>query len=157
MAGTRFTLLTGTVAVVASTGKTMWQVLAPTNQMVRVERLRIFGLGSNSADVPVQFDLLEQSTGGTMTALAVQAAIPCLRPLDSLSTLTLQTTGSVNSTAEGTAGNVKYTFNVHPQSQVDFVFPIDRPFFIKQATRLALRVPGPGQNGNFNFLVEFEE
>lgn len=94
----------------AATAKTVLQILAPTNQRVKLLRYKFSFDGIFPTNEPVVVRLVTQTTAGTMTAFnaSLQKSEPSLPE-------TIQTTVTTNASAEPTTGNNYDSLNVHPQ------------------------------------------
>lgn len=135
MAGLNFTVSTeGAVTVSASTPKTLLQVIAPTNQRVKVKRVSVSFNGTSASDPAILVQLLRQTTAGTMTA-----ATP--RKDDAGDDETIQTTAQHTATAEPTASDIIWESYVPAVGGAVVDFP--EPKTIKGGTRLGLKV-SPG-------------
>ena len=148
MAGLRFTV-PFTVTTATST-VTVVQLIAATNTRIRIERIVITGKGVLNTDAPCQFELLLQTTAGTMTAIT-----PVKQ--NSGDSETIQTTANQTFTAEPTASTIKQAFAVHPQSRCDQVYPPGRDLIVVGGTRLGLRINTPAQASTFVGYIECEE
>lgn len=134
MAGVLFTCDTGSVALAASSAKTILQVIAATNTRVKISRLDIASDGITPTDPGILLDLLIQSTAGTMSALT---------PIKWRSSdgETLQTTAQKTSTGEPTPGNILQSFFYNEQTWMPLIF--DPPLEVIGGTRLGVRAtPG---------------
>lgn len=148
MAGNRFNAQVSVTTGVATL--TLAQLVAATNQRVKIERIRISGKGTLNTDAPVLFEILKQTTAGTSSALT-------LTKIDDNAAETLQVTALQTFTVEPTAGNIKAAQAVHPQSSYDFVFPPGRELWIKGGERLGVRVNTPTQASTYVVSIEGEE
>ena len=118
MADLQFTVKpTVEVALAAATAKTVLQVKAPANQRVKIKGWGVFFDGTGVSAEPINVKLVRQSTAGTMTSVTPA------RCDDSLPE-TIQSTGSVNASAEPTSGEVLQFRNVHPQSGYEHLYGI---------------------------------
>lgn len=134
MAGLRFTLDSGAVALTASTAKTIVQGVAPASQRVLMSRLDISSNGITPTDPGILIDVLVQSTAGTMSALTPQKLV-------SSDSESINTTAQKTATAEPTAGNILFSFYYNEQTWVPMIF--DPPVPIVGGTRLGIRAtPG---------------
>jgi hypothetical protein len=150
MAALTLVAVTAEVALTAATGRTVLQVLAPTNRALKLLSWAITFDGNSPTAEPVLVELLRQTTAGTMTSLT-------LVKWDSGHDETLQTTGSHSSTStEPTAGDVLARRDIHPQSGYECIYPYGQEPIIPTATRLAIRAVAPA---NVNCIAEmrFEE
>jgi hypothetical protein len=123
-------------ALSPAVAKTIIQLVAPTNQRLRVLRWHLAFDGQSSTDQPVQFRLLRQTTAGTMTG-----ATP--RKLDNDLTETLLATAQIQATAEPTAGEVVDIGTIHPQISDGRVYAWPLEVIVGGGTRLGLEVQAP--------------
>ena len=135
MAGIPFTIDTQSVALVASTAKTIGQYVAATNVRDKISRLDITVDGVTAADPQITVDILVQTTAGTMTSLTPQKA----RSSDSE---TLQITAQKNASAEPTPSTILFTYFCHPMYGMPPII-FDPPLEIVGGTRIGVRAtPG---------------
>jgi hypothetical protein len=131
MAGILVSANTAEVALTAATLKTVIQVVAPTNQRLKVLRWGIFFDGTSAVNEPVRVRLLRQTTSGSMTSLT-----PVRLGVGSES---LQATAQHTATGtEPTAGDVLDTVEVHPQAGFESVFPFGSEILIPGGGRLGI-------------------
>lgn len=149
MSGVRVVGNTADIAFSTST-KTLAQIIAASNQRVRVERVRVSFKGTSSAEAPVMVKLAVQTTAGTVTSLTLAKA-------NSNDDETLQTTASHTATVEPTTTTVLAAFLVHPQGSHEFVFPPGRDLYIPGGTRLGVLLDTPTQAGTAVVSFEIEE
>lgn len=150
MAGVYFNGLVENVAASISANQTFIQLIAATNQRVRIKRIGIYGQGTAISDTPVTFEVLKQTTAGTSSSLT-------LVKQDDNAGETLQTTALKTFTAEPTAGNVKFTANVPSTGRQEWVFPLGFDLFIKGGERLGIRALTAVQASVFTVMIEAEE
>jgi hypothetical protein len=115
MAGVNIAIATGGVALVAATAQTVLQIIAPTNQRIRITEYEFSFDGTNSANTPCQVRVMRQ-TGGTFsttltTGAAGAAGIAKLNDLYSVAE-TIQTSAKTASSAEPTYGEVVRWFTI---------------------------------------------
>lgn len=134
MSGLRWTVTTSEIACPAGTPKTILQIMTPSSHH------RIAGLGwgvyfdSSSVEAqPAQVRLLRQTSIGTMSGIS-----PVLD--DAGMPETIQSSASVNATAEPTAGSVLKRINVHPQTAYEFLWPIGAAQPIRGGERVGLEI-----------------
>lgn len=134
-------------AGVASTtsAKTVLQLVAPTNQRLRVTRLLLGLHGTSATAEPVLVELVRQSTAGTSTAVT-----PVAR--NALGTETVQATAVKDCAAEPTTVGVVYRTSLHPQASLEL--PLD--LVVAGGTRLGLRLTAAA-TVNADATFEFEE
>lgn len=135
MSGVFFAATTAEIALSAATAKTVLQVIAPTNQRVRVRRYSVAFDGTSATAEPVQVRVLRQTSAGTMTSLTPVKL--------SAGSETLQSTAQHTATAEPTAGDVLDAFEVHPQSGFDVVLPADMPIEVPGGGRIGIECTAP--------------
>ncbi len=110
--------------------QTLFQVLAPTNQNVRIHGVDLTLQGSTPASAPIPFDWLIQTTAGTGSTATAQKQD---RGQDDSIRAGLQT----DFTSEPTAASVLIVFSVHQQASAFWRPPF--PIIAKGSERLALR------------------
>lgn len=135
MAGLLCIAQTAEVALTGATAKTILQIVAPTNQRLKLKRWGVFFDGTSSTNEPVQVRLLRQTSAGTMTALT-----PVLQVAGSE---TVQTTAQHTATAEPTAGDVIDMAEVHPQAGYEVLIPFDMPIEIPGGGRVGIECTAP--------------
>ena len=148
MAGVFCAATTAEIALAAGTAKTVLQVIAPTNQRLRVRRYSVAFDGTSATAEPVQIRVLRQSTAGTMSSLTPVKL--------SAGSETVQATAQHTATAEPTAGDVLDAFECHPQSGFDVVLPADMPIEIPGGGRLGIECTAPAVV-NVRAKIWFEE
>jgi len=112
---------------------TLLQLLAATNQRVKVKEISISFQGISNTAMPIQVDVLRQATAGTMSALTPVKE-------NASDQETLQTTAQYLATVEPTPGNIVMTENVHPQGGYTWQAPFGGEIIVQGGTRLGLRV-----------------
>jgi hypothetical protein len=115
MAGVNISITTGATALVGATAQTVLQIIAPTNQRVRITEYEFSFDGTNSANTPAQVRIMRQ-TGGTFstiltTGTAGAAGIAKLNDLYSVAE-TIQTSAKTASSVEPTYGEVLRWFTI---------------------------------------------
>jgi hypothetical protein len=102
MAGLYGVFTTGSVALVGGTAQTVIQIVAPTNQRLRITEYEFSFDGTNSANTPCQVKV-ERQTGGTFTNTAVAP-----KKINDLSNVaeTLQASSKTAVTVEPTESDV---------------------------------------------------
>src|SRR4051812_39530639 len=101
MAALRCRFVSGSVAASVGAAKTVVQLVAASNQRVKLTNLGVFLDGVASSAVPVQVRILRQTTAGTFSS-TTNAPTLAEKGLDE----TPQTNYQVGATAEPTAGDV---------------------------------------------------
>jgi len=139
MAAIEFIATPGTeVALTAATAKTVLQILAPTNQRVRITSFGIFFDGSVPNAEPVVVKLVRQTSAGSgMTAVTLVKTGPIA------GSETIQTQATHTATSEPTTTDILDIFEIHPQAGVEKLFPLGREIIIAGGTRLGLVVTSP--------------
>lgn len=122
-----------TVGSASTTPLTLMQVVAPSNHRIKIEKIEIAFDGVNATSIPIQVEVLLQTTAGTSSSLTATALPP-------VGTETPQTTFLKTFTAEPTASTVLECRFVHPQSGTVFTFPPGRELWVSGGTRLGVRV-----------------
>lgn len=149
MADLRCTAQTAEIALVAATAKTVIQLLAPTNQRVKILGWGVFFDGTSVTGEPVQVRFLRQTTSGTMSALTSYKQVGGLSE-------TIQTTATQNASAEPTPGDVLDVAEVHPQSSYEVKYPYGETPVINGGGRLGLECTAPA-GVNVRAKIIFEE
>lgn len=134
-----------------STTATIMQILAATNHDVKVNRITITGKGNAPTDVPIQFDLVRQTSAGSGGS-----SLTGSKSHTGGSTLDVTALGNPTSEPSDSA-DIYLSRHVHPITGCDIVFPPGRELIIKAAERLGIRGVSPGQNSTFNVSFEGEE
>jgi len=130
MAGIMASAKTTEVALAATTLKTVLQLVAPSNQRLKILRWGIFFDGTSATGEPVQVRLLRQTTAGTMSSLS---------PVNlGVGSATLQATAQHTATVEPTAGDVLDIVEVHPQAGFETVFPFGSEILVPGGGRLGI-------------------
>jgi hypothetical protein len=112
---------------------TLIQILAATNQRVKVKEISISFNGISNTAAPILVEILRQTSAGTMSALS-----PVKQ--NSSDSETLQTTAQYNATAEPSASSIVMTEQVHPQGGYLWQAPFGGEIVVPGAGRLGLRV-----------------
>lgn len=112
-----------------TSAKTVLQIVAPTNQRLKIKSWGIFCKGISATDAPLRVRLLRQTTAGTMSALTLVKR--------GIATETIQSSAQHTATAEPTAGDILAIREVHPQGgYYEILSPGDE-----------IKVPGGGRVG----------
>ena len=150
MAGMGVIFSSAEVALVAATAKTVLQVVAPTNQRLKVKRLKLTFDGTSALAEPVNVRVLRQTTaGGTPSAVAGVKKNPSLPE-------TIQSTAATATGTEPTSGDVIDRFTVHPQGGYEIIHPDGGEPEIPGAGRLGIECNAPA-GVNVTPLIEVEE
>jgi len=124
------------VAGTAGSWKTLLTLKAPTNQMLRIRRVKICGLGTAGDAKPIGVRLTRVSQGtGTGTTKTPQK-------LNNALTVTVQATQRINFTVEPTEDGTDpylYAGKFHPQGGLVDDLPFD-DLIVKENTEVALEV-----------------
>lgn len=144
MAANLGTLTTSTAVSTGTSAKTILQLIAPSNQALRVTKFGVGFGGTTVTDSPVVVEVLRQTTAGTVTSRS-----PLKR---GISGTTIQATGGENATAEPTAGDILWSDTVHPQASCDI--PVE--IIMDGGTRLGIRVTA-SVSVNSRAYIHFEE
>jgi len=132
MAGKRGTLTNSADFATGTSKKTLLQLIAPSNQALRIEAFGIGFKGIVVTDPPVLVELILQSTAGTGTARAPVRRAPG-------PTATLQATGFENFTGEPTTDRTIWVNTIHPQASGEIPL-LDRSIVIDATERLGVVV-----------------
>lgn len=135
MAGINAVAQTTEIALSAATAQTVIQIVAPTNQRLKITEWGVFFDGISATAEPVQVRVLRQTTAGTMSSLT-----PVKR---SAGSETLQATAQHTATAEPTASDVLDMVEVHPQSGYEKLFPLGREIEVPGGGRVGIEVTAP--------------
>lgn len=137
MADLRFRQIVTGVSLVGAAEQTLIQLLAPTNQRVKLTEMSVSFKGTSNTDAPVQVRLVVQTAAGTASA-------GTLSLIDADIGETIQTASRITFTVEPSSpGAVIGTWQVHPQTGLIIPFSTIRPPIIKGGTRLALVALAP--------------
>lgn len=138
------TTLSSTVA------RTVVQLLAATNQRVRLLGVEFAGNGTSGTDGPVQGRIIRQSSAGTSTGATV-VKIP------NFGSETVQTSGFITFTStEPTVGTVVQHFAFSPQSNYRLLFVAPLDYVMVGGERLGIELTSP--NGcTIDGYLKFEE
>jgi len=149
MAGLIGIARTNEIALSASTAKTVLQLVAPSNQRLKLLRWGLYFDGSSATDSPVYIRLLRQTTAGTMTSLSIVKN-------NSGDSETLQGTAQHTATVEPTAGDVVDSINVHPQGGgYEVIFPVGQEIIIPGGGRIGIEcTAGASVNVTAKFIYE---
>lgn len=139
------------VAMVAATAKTILQILAPTNQRVKILNFGMAFDGASVTAVPVLVEIVRQSTAGT----GGTAYTP--KKLDDSLTETILSTALTNIvTTEPTTGDILFTFLVHPQQCYREIAAFGYELKCGGADRVGVRVTAPAAV-NCRAIMQCEE
>lgn len=148
MAGLFCTAQTTEEALAAATAETIIQLVAPTNQRVRVLGWGVFFDGTSATAAPVEVRIVRQTTAGTASALTPVLNQPASE--------TIQTTAQQDFSAEPTSTDVLDVVEVHPQGGYEKWFPPGYEIIMAGGTRLGLECTAPAIV-NVRAKIYFEE
>lgn len=148
MAAVFGTLTTSAPQATGTALKTILQLVAPANQRLRINSIKVGFKGTSPTDQPIRVQLTKQTTAGTMTARSPVK-------VDGGST-TLQSTGQENATAEPTAGSTVYDNALHPQNTLVENL-IGQNIILEGGERLGLVVTAVTATVNCDATISFEE
>ncbi len=120
-------------SLTGGTGLTVLEIVAPTNQRVKVLAYGFYFDGTSNSAVPVQAIIARPSSAGTYTSI-----LP--NPVEGECTETFQATYNYKNTgseptytapSSGAAGNILKTFTVHPQLGYEYLAPLGQEDIIK--------------------------
>ncbi len=138
MAGIIALAQTSEVALTAATAKTVLQLLAPTNQRVKILGWGVFFDGVNTAAEPVQVRVIRQTSAGTMTASAGYAVSPVVE--------TVQTVVSVAASVEpasSTPSGIADVVECHPQQGYEVKLPMGQELILAGGGRIGIECTAP--------------
>lgn len=152
MAGLKFYVPSGEIALTATTAKTVAMIKAAANHRALIRGITVDSKGTVATDTPIKVDLCRPSTDGTFTAVT-----PIKK--DSTADETVQTTAGKNASAEPTitdATDVIESWEVHPQLGRKVFYPADDPIPVPGGTRFAIRALA-AQGQTVSITIEAEE
>lgn len=135
MAGVLWTAATAEVALANGAAKTILQVVAATNQRLKIKKIGVTIQGIAATDVPHLTRILRQTTAGTMTALTP-------KKVNNADTESLQVTAQHTATAEPTAGDVLISEHIHPQGGREWAFGPGEELIVPGGGRLGVEITG---------------
>jgi hypothetical protein len=136
MACIKLVAKTAEVALAADTAKTVLQVVAPTNQRLKITRWGVAFDGVSVTAAPAVVLLERQTTAGTMSSLTPKKT-------QSSGSETIQSSAQHTATAEPTSGDELDGFNVHPQGSYDILLPMDEHFEVPGGGRVGIKITSP--------------
>ena len=136
MAGVGFYMTTPEVALVGTTLKTAIEITAGANHRALIESLGFFFDGVLGTDAPVVCSLVRIGTTGTGTA-----GTPVKRDPDMSETL--QVDFKYNFTVEPTGKTILKSWNIHPQSGYEYIFPLTSLYPIPGGDLLGVQFTAP--------------
>lgn len=153
MAGLNGIISVSGISTVADTAKTLLQLIAGTNQRLRVKEIGVSFRGQVNTDKPFTVEVLYQTTAGT----GGQTATPVKEADGAAETLQATALKATWSTTEPTAGSVIRTFDVHPQSGLVYQCPLGDEIVVGGGKRLGLRITGPVGTSWASGYIRYEE
>lgn len=139
MADLNFAAAPPEIAVPVTTVQTLLQVVAPTNQRLKVKEISVAFKGTSNTASPILVEVLYQSSAGTGgNALTLVKEDPDVQA-------TIQSTAQYGpwSTTEPTAGAVVAREEVHPQTGFLWQAPFGGEYKVPGGSRFAVRVTCP--------------
>lgn len=137
-------------ALGAATAETVLQIVAPTNQRVKVLGWGVFFDGTSVTAEPVQVILTRQTGAGTSSANTPVR-------LDGSLSETIQTTARDTFTAEPTSDDATIdVVEVHPQQGYEKLYPLGQEPIIDGGGRLGIKCTAPAAV-NCRAKIIFEE
>ena len=136
MADLRFAATIDSVALSASTARTVLQVRAPAGRRVKILGWSVFFDGQLVTATPVAVSLVRQASAGTMTAYT-SSSIATLNQVAETVQSTVRHTATVEPTAATGEADVDYA-KIHPQSGYEVKFPIGQEPIIPGAGYVGL-------------------
>ncbi len=158
MAAIQGSFKSGTTALTGGTAQTILQIVAPTNQRLKVIGYDLAFDGTNSANTPATVQILRQTTAGTFTNTSVvpvkiNDASNVAETLQAYSQTVITTPG----TSEPTAGDVLQDFLVPVfGGTVLYSYPPGQEDLVPGGTRLGFKVTA-AQSVNVRLTVRYEE
>lgn len=148
MAGIKLHAPTGEISLLAGAAKTVAQLLAVANHRILIKGYEVHGKGVLSTDTPMRVRLVRQTTAGTMSAGTVAKNDPT-------DTEAIQTTFTINASAEPTTTDILDVFEVHPQSGQIVMYPPGDEIPVPGGTRFgAEMLAAQAQTITFKFFFE---
>jgi hypothetical protein len=124
------------VALVAATQQTLFTLLAPTNQRVKISEISISFNGVSNTNTPVLVQFALATTTGTNSA-----GTPVI--IDTSLPETVQTVTKITFTVEPTYTSIFETWYIHPQTGVIYPLPFRKPFVLGGGKRVGLLCNAP--------------
>jgi len=148
MAGLICIAQTTEVELTMAVAKTVLQVIAPTNQRLKIKRWGVFFDGTSGTASAVQVRVLRQSGDGTFTSLTPVKQVA--------GSEVVQASAQHTATVEPTPSDVIDMAEVHPQSGYEVIIPFDMPLEIPGGTRVGIECTAP-DGVNVRSKIVFEE
>ena len=151
MAGLNFNANSGSVSLAAGVPKTIVQIVAPTQQWVRVDGFSLSVKGTNPNHTPIVVELVQQSSAGTSSPVTLVKTAPGISE-------TLRSSALGTFTAEPTGDTVVLTEFVQVAGGgVLYPFPLKRPLYIQGSGRLGMRCTATDATTVVSGRLEAEE
>jgi len=128
-------------SLTGGTGLTVLEIVAPTNQRVKVLAYGFYFDGTNNSATPVQAMIARPAASGTYTPI-----LPV--PVEGEVTEAFQATYNFKNTgieptytapSSGASGNILKTFTVHPQLGYEYLAPLGQEDIVKGGTVWAVQ------------------
>jgi len=128
-------------SLTGGSGLTCLEIVAPTNQRVKVLAYGFYFDGTNNSAVPVQALIARPAAAGTYTGI-----LP--NPVEGEVTEAFQATYNYKNTgteptytapSSGQSGNILKTFTVHPQLGYEYLAPLGQEDIVKGGTNWAVQ------------------
>jgi hypothetical protein len=145
-------------SITGGTPQTLYQLIAPTNQRLAVQKIILSADGTNSANSPMTITILRQSTAGTFTNGSV-APFKVNDPSGTLETLqgVYQTVITTPGSGEPTAGNILEEFTMPVFGGfVEKPYPLLQELMVYGGSRLGVKVAA-AQTVNVTSTLIYEE
>ena len=136
-------------ALVATTAKTVIQLLAPTNQILAITGYGFGGRGVSNTQEPILVEFLRQTTAGTATGLTPRKKKPSQAE-------TLQAAAQEDFTVEPTSTDEVRSHTVHPQTDLEIRDGFGNEIEVDGAGRLGVRATAQ-QAQVVDHYIDFEE
>jgi hypothetical protein len=129
-------------SLTGGTGLTVLEIVAPTNQRVKVLAYGFYFDGTSNSAVPVQALIARPTAAGTYTSiLPVPIEQECTEAFQA--TYNYKNTGTeptYTAPSSGASGNILKTFTVHPQLGYEYLAPLGQEDIIKGSGVLAVQL-----------------
>lgn len=128
-------------SLTGGTGLTVLEIVAPSNQRLKVLAYGFYFDGTNNSAVPVQALIARPAPSGTYTAIApVPVEAECSETFQA--TYNYKNTGTeptYTPPSSGNSGNVLKTFTIHPQLGYEYLAPLGQEDIIKGGSTWAVQ------------------
>lgn len=146
MANLLFSAQISEQALSQDTVETLIQIVAPTNQRVKIVRWGVFFDGTQPRNEPVQIRVLRQLSSGTASSLS-------LVKLDDSLSETIRTTARYDFTSEPTGSSVIESYNIHPQQGIYVPYVLGQEIIISGGGRLGIDCNAPNDVNARAFII----